>query len=106
MGSRVRTIPPAMKSASSKSRKSRKPTDPLRQYSSAVVDGPQRAPNRSMLYPVGFKREDFSKPMVGIASSWSMVTPCNMHLDVLAREAETGANGAGGKAVIFNTITV
>jgi dihydroxy-acid dehydratase len=59
-----------------------------------------------MLYPVGFKREDFSKPMVGIASSWSMVTPCNMHLDVLAREAESGANGAGGKAVIFNTITV
>jgi dihydroxy-acid dehydratase len=59
-----------------------------------------------MLYPVGFKPEDFSKPIVGIASSWSMVTPCNMHLDVLAREAESGANGAGGKAVIFNTITV
>ena len=40
-----------------------------------------------MLYPVGFKPEDFSKPIVGIASSWSMVTPCNMHLDQLAREA-------------------
>jgi dihydroxy-acid dehydratase len=59
-----------------------------------------------MLYPVGFKREDFSKPIIGIASAWSMVTPCNMHLDQLAREAELGANAAGGKAIVFNTITV
>ena len=59
-----------------------------------------------MLYPVGFKPEDFSKPIVGIASTWSRVTPCNMHIDQLAREAEAGANAAGGKAIIFNTITV
>ena len=59
-----------------------------------------------MLYPVGFKPEDFSKPVIGIASSWSMVTPCNMHLDQLARIAEAGANEAGGKAIIFDTITV
>jgi dihydroxy-acid dehydratase len=59
-----------------------------------------------MLYPVGFKPEDFSKPLVGVASAWSMVTPCNMHLDKLAREAEAGANAAGGKAIIFNTITI
>jgi dihydroxy-acid dehydratase len=59
-----------------------------------------------MLYPVGFKREDFSKPVIGIASSWSMVTPCNMHLDQLARIAEAGANDAGGKAIIFDTITI
>lgn len=78
----------------------------IRQYSSPVVDGPERAPSRAMLYPVGFKEEDFKKPMIGIASSWSMVTPCNAHLDVLAREAETGANNAGGKSIIFNTITV
>ncbi len=77
-----------------------------RHYSSAVLDGPERAPSRAMLYPVGFKREDFSKPMIGIASTWSMVTPCNMHLDKLAREAEAGANGAGGKAIIFDTITI
>ena len=78
----------------------------IRQYSSPVLDGPERAPSRAMLYPVGFKREDFAKPMIGIASSWSMVTPCNAHLDVLAKEAEMGANNAGGKAIIFNTITV
>jgi dihydroxy-acid dehydratase len=59
-----------------------------------------------MLYPVGFKVEDFSKPIIGIASTWSNVTPCNMHIDKLALESEIGANAAGGKAVIFNTITV
>lgn len=59
-----------------------------------------------MLYPVGFKAEDFSKPLIGVASAWSMVTPCNMHLDKLAREAEAGANAAGGKAIIFDTITI
>src|SRR5437867_12273305 len=59
-----------------------------------------------MLYAVGFKKEDFQKPVVGIASTWGMVTPCNMHIDQLAREAEAGANEAGGKAIIFNTITI
>jgi dihydroxy-acid dehydratase len=43
-----------------------------------------------MLYPVGFKKADFSKPQVGIASTWSMVTPCNMHINNLADEAEKG----------------
>ncbi len=78
----------------------------LRRYSSIVLDGPGRAPSRAMLYAVGFAREDFKKPIVGIASAWSMVTPCNAHLDQLAREAEQGANRAGGKAIIFNSITV
>ncbi|MBL9195080.1 MAG: dihydroxy-acid dehydratase [Opitutaceae bacterium] len=77
-----------------------------RPHSSIVLDGPDRAPNRSMLRAVGFKDEDFKKPVVGIASTWSMVTPCNMHIDQLAREAEAGANAAGGKAIIFGTITV
>ena len=78
----------------------------MRPHSSIVLDGPERAPSRAMLYPVGFKPEDFSKPIVGIASTWSMVTPCNMHLDQLAREAEAGANAAGGKAIVFDTITI
>ena len=82
------------------------PPDPLRPHSSIVVDGPARAGARSMLRPVGFTEEDFEKPMVGIVSTWSMVTPCNMHIDQLAREAEAGANAAGGKALIFGTITV
>jgi dihydroxy-acid dehydratase len=82
------------------------PKDKLRQHSSVVVDGPDRSPNRSMLRAVGFADEDFLKPVVGIASTWSMVTPCNMHIDRLAREAAAGADGAGGKSVIFGTITV
>ena len=77
-----------------------------RKFSSQVVDGYERAASRSMLYPVGFKKEDFKKPQVGIASTWSMVTPCNMHINKLAEETEIGVNGAGGKAVIFNTITI
>ena len=86
--------------------KKSKSSDYLRPYSSIVLDGDERAAARSMLYPVGFKPEDFKKPLIGIASTWSKVTPCNMHIDKLAREAEKGANEAGGKAIIFNTITV
>ena len=78
----------------------------LRKYSSQVVDGIERAPGRSMLRAVGFTDEDFKKPQIGIASTWAMVTPCNMHIDKLAIEAEKGANAAGAKGVIFNTITI
>lgn len=78
----------------------------LRKYSSQVVDGVERAPGRSMLRAVGFTDEDFKKPQIGIASTWAMVTPCNMHIDKLAKEAEQGANAAGAKGVIFNTITI
>ncbi len=78
----------------------------LRPHSSIVTDGYDRAPSRGMLRAVGFTSEDFKKPQIGIASTWSMVTPCNMHIDKLAQRAEEGANKAGGKAVIFNTITV
>ena len=81
-------------------------TDPLRPYSSILLDGDERAAARAMLYPVGFKEEDFKKPIVGVASTWSNVTPCNMHIDKLALESERGANDAGGKAIIFNTITI
>ena len=81
-------------------------TDITRRFSSPVLDGPERAPSRAMLYAVGYTEKDFAKPQVGIASTWSMVTPCNMHIDELAREAAGGVNRAGGKAVIFNTITI
>ncbi len=77
-----------------------------RKFSSMVVDGIERAPSRAMLRAVGFKDDDFSKPQIGIASTWSMVTPCNMHIDTLADEAALGVNQAGGKAVVFNTITI
>jgi dihydroxy-acid dehydratase len=85
--------------------KSKTPYNP-RQYSGPLLDGPERAFSRGMLYPVGFKKEDFQKSLIGIASTWSMVTPCNMHIDQLAREAAQGSNQAGAKAIIFNTITV
>jgi len=81
-------------------------TSTTRKYSSVIIDGYERAPNRSMLRAVGFVDADFQKPQIGVASTWSMVTPCNMHIDQLAREAEKGVNGHGGKAVIFSTITV
>jgi len=95
-----------MKNIQSNGSKSTRRPNLLRAHSSIVLDGPERAPSRAMLYPVGFKAEDFAKPVIGIASSWSMVTPCNMHLDQLARIAEAGANEAGGKAIIFDTITI
>jgi len=59
-----------------------------------------------MLYAVGFRKEDFAKPQIGIASTWSEVTPCNIHIDKLARESSNGVNAAGGKGIIFNTITI
>jgi len=77
-----------------------------RPYSSKVVDGIERAASRAMLHAVGFKRSDFARPQIGIASTWSMVTPCNMHINKLAEAAGAGADRAGGKSVIFNTITV
>ncbi|MGC6458334.1 MAG: dihydroxy-acid dehydratase [Akkermansiaceae bacterium] len=78
----------------------------VREYSSKVLDGPDRAPSRAMLYPVGFDKEDFKKAKVGVASTWSEVTPCNFHIDGLAKESAKGINAAGGKSVIFNTITI
>ena len=77
-----------------------------RPYSSIVVDGVEQAPSRAMLYPVGFSEADFKKPQIGIASTWSRVTPCNMHINELAEMAAKGADQAGAKSVLFNTITV
>ncbi len=81
-------------------------TDSRRPHSSVIVDGLSQTPSRAMLRAVGFEDEDFKKPQIGIASTWSMVTPCNMHINELAQHAEQGANAAGAKAVVFNTITV
>ncbi|MEJ6621457.1 MAG: dihydroxy-acid dehydratase [Opitutae bacterium] len=77
-----------------------------RNFSSIVVDGNDRAPNRSMLRAVGFEDEDFEKPQVAVCSAWSMVTPCNSHLDELGKASVEGVDESGGKAVPFGTITV
>ncbi len=77
-----------------------------RKFSRIVVDGVKQTPGRAMLRAVGFVDADFEKPQVGIASTWSNLTPCNMHIDELARIAAAGAEQAGAKAITFNTITV
>jgi len=77
-----------------------------RKYSSLVVDGNEKAAARAMLHAVGFTEADFKKSQVGIASTWSNLTPCNMHINELADAAGLGADEAGGKAITFNTITV
>jgi dihydroxy-acid dehydratase len=95
---------PAKNRATRRSPRKRLP-DP-RAYSRQVVDGFKQSPSRAMLRAVGFTDADFAKPQIGIASTWADLTPCNMHIDVLAREAAAGADAAGGKSVVFNTITV
>jgi len=77
-----------------------------RPFSSLVVDGNEKAAARAMLYAVGFSEADFGKSQVGIASTWSNLTPCNVHINELAESAALGADESGGKAVSFNTITV
>ena len=77
-----------------------------RKYSQKLVDGPLQAASRSMLRGVGFETSDFSKPLVGIASTWSKVTPCNMHINELADLVESSIDSSGCKGVLFNTITV
>src|SRR5215471_2413464 len=83
----------------------KKKHDP-REYSRLVVDGAKQAASRAMLRAVGFTEADFGKSQIGIASTWANVTPCNMHIGELARAAGTGVDSAGGKSVLFNTITV
>lgn len=78
----------------------------LRIRSKVISEGVNRVPNRAMLRAVGFTDEDFKKPMIGVASTWSEVTPCNMHIDQLALHAKQGARSNGGAPLIFNTITV
>ena len=77
-----------------------------RKFSKNLVDGPHQAASRSMLRGVGFETADFSKPLVGIASTWSKVTPCNMHINELAELVEESIDAANCKGVLFNTITV
>jgi dihydroxy-acid dehydratase len=83
-----------------------KPKHATRRFSAEVVDGAERAPSRAMLRAVGFTSRDFKRPQVGVASTWGMVTPCNMHIDRLAEQAVRGVDAAGGKGVGFGTITI
>jgi dihydroxy-acid dehydratase len=89
---------PAKKKATAK-------VDP-RRYSREVVDGLKQTPSRAMLRAVGYKDADFKKPAIGIASTWSNLTPCNMHIDRLANAAAKAVDSSGGKSTTFGTITV
>jgi len=77
-----------------------------RRFSREVIEGVKQAPARAMLRAVGFTEADFAKPQIGVASTWSNLTPCNVHIAELARDAAAGIDAAGGKPVTFNTITV
>ena len=88
------------------SKTAKRPRRDPRAHSSLVVDGLKQTAARAMLRAVGFQDADFAKPQVGIASTWADVTPCNMHIDTLAREAARGVDEAGAKSVLFNTVTV
>lgn len=74
--------------------------------SKAITEGVQRSPNRAMLRAVGFGDDDFKKPIVGVASAYSTITPCNMGIAVLAAKAEDGVRLSGGMPQIFGTVTV
>jgi dihydroxy-acid dehydratase len=83
----------------------RRKVDP-RAHSRVVFDGVKQTPSRAMLRAVGYTDRDFKRPQVGIASTWSNLTPCNMHIDKLAVAAAGGVDAAGGKSTVFGTITV
>jgi dihydroxy-acid dehydratase len=79
---------------------------PYNQRSKTVTEGDARAPNRSMYYAMGYRDEDFGKPMVGVANAYSTITPCNAGLNVLATRAEAELKAVGANPQIFGTITV
>ena len=74
--------------------------------SKMITEGTVRAPNRAMLRAVGLTDEDFDKPLVGIASTWAEITPCNSHINRLAEKVREGVRVAGGVPQIFGTVTV
>src|SRR5579884_2499890 len=78
----------------------------LNSRSRAITEGDVRAPNRSMLRAVGLTDEDFEKPLIGVASTWAEITPCNSHINRLAEKVREGIRVGGGVPQIFGTITV
>lgn len=81
-------------------------TNPMKPRSSEVTDGPERAPARAMLRAIGMGDDDWEKAQVAVVSSWNEVTPCNLPLDRLAKQAKEGVRNAGGFPIEFVTIAV
>ncbi|HBP87193.1 MAG TPA: dihydroxy-acid dehydratase, partial [Nitrospiraceae bacterium] len=78
----------------------------LKKNSLVLTEGPDRAPARAMLRAVGLTDEDFTRPLIAIANTWSEITPCNYHLRDLAASVKQGIREAGGTPIEFNTIVV
>ena len=78
----------------------------LKKRSSVITDGPDRAPSRAMLKAVGFKDEDLSRPIVGVANTWIEIGPCNFHLRRLGAKVKEGIRAAGGTPMEFNTVSI
>ena len=78
----------------------------FRSKSKDITEGPQRAPNRSMLRAMGYTTEDFTQPFVGVSSTWNEVTPCNVHLNKLTKKVKEGVRAAKGTPFEFGTIAV
>ena len=74
--------------------------------SDKIKKGPSRAPARAMLKGAGFTDADLERPLVGIANTWTEITPCNVHLRALAESVKAGVRAAGGTPIEFNTIAV
>ncbi len=71
-----------------------------------LVLGRDRAAARAMLRAVGMGDDDFGRPLIGIANTWTDTTPCNSHLRELGDWVKEGVREAGGVALQFNTIAV
>src|SRR6478672_12009161 len=80
--------------------------DNLKLRSSAITDGPDRAPARAMLKAVGFTDDDLRKPIVGVANTWIEIGPCNYHLRRLSQKIKEGIRAAGGTPMEFNTVSI
>ena len=80
--------------------------DNLKPRSSAITDGPDRAPTRAMLKAVGFTDDDLRRPIIGVANTWIEIGPCNYHLRRLAAKVKEGIRAAGGTPMEFNTVSI
>src|SRR4051812_28348994 len=80
--------------------------DSGKRHSHLVTEGPSRAPARAMMKAVGFTDEDLSKPLIGVANTWTEIGPCNFHLRALAEHVKAGVRAAGGTPLEFNTVSI
>ena len=82
------------------------PSDPAKRRSSALTDGPDRAPARAMMKGVGLTDDDLARPLVGVSTTWIETMPCNLNQRALAEHVKRGIRAAGGTPLEFNTVSV